>query len=173
MSDRPNPPQAARSADDRRADHEAIERLAAEVLPALVARLASSSLGEVEVREDAWRVRIRRPAGERRGSGRGSSGRGRDEGRHGDGGRSTEHRSVGQGLSAGVTPSGQAPPDSGASGPADGGTLPPLTSVSIEPGPTRDQGPLVAPAPAVGIFRLRSAPATDSPAWTCWACRRR
>jgi len=47
-----------------------IGRLADEMLPALIARLHSSSLGELEVRQDGWRVRLRRPAvnGDARGS---------------------------------------------------------------------------------------------------------
>jgi hypothetical protein len=38
----------------------ALGRLADEVLPALVARLEASRLGELEVRHDGWRVRLRR-----------------------------------------------------------------------------------------------------------------
>ena len=38
-----------------------IARLADEVVPTLIARLMSSSLGELEVRENGWRVRLRRP----------------------------------------------------------------------------------------------------------------
>ncbi len=39
-----------------------LSELADEVLPALIARLRSSRLGELEVRTDAWRVRLRREA---------------------------------------------------------------------------------------------------------------
>jgi acetyl-CoA carboxylase biotin carboxyl carrier protein len=35
-------------------------RLADEVVPALIKRLGSSELGELEVRQDGWRVRLRR-----------------------------------------------------------------------------------------------------------------
>ena len=49
--------------NDRSADHAAIERLTAELLPALIAKLGATGLGELEVREGAWRVRLRRPAG--------------------------------------------------------------------------------------------------------------
>lgn len=52
-----------RSDADRAADHAAIERLAEELLPALVAKLGATGLGELEVREGAWKVRLRRPAG--------------------------------------------------------------------------------------------------------------
>ncbi|MFN8619479.1 MAG: biotin/lipoyl-containing protein [Chloroflexota bacterium] len=51
MTDRPTSPPA---------DAAALAHLADEVLPALVARLDASSLGELEVRHDGWRVRLRR-----------------------------------------------------------------------------------------------------------------
>jgi acetyl-CoA carboxylase biotin carboxyl carrier protein len=41
-------------------DHQAIVRLADELLPLLIARLGASSLGELEIRRDGWRVRLRR-----------------------------------------------------------------------------------------------------------------
>lgn len=61
-----------RSAEARREDHAAIARLADDLLPALVAKLGASGLGELEVREGSWKVRIRMPErrGGRRGSGR-------------------------------------------------------------------------------------------------------
>jgi acetyl-CoA carboxylase biotin carboxyl carrier protein len=40
----------------------ALARLADEILPALIARLDVSELGELEVRHDGWRVRLRRAA---------------------------------------------------------------------------------------------------------------
>jgi biotin carboxyl carrier protein len=45
------------------ADHEAIGRLADELLPALIAKLTASGLGEIEVREAGWKARLRKPAG--------------------------------------------------------------------------------------------------------------
>lgn len=51
-----------RSAAERAADHAAIDRLADGLLPALVAKLGATGLGELEVREGEWRVRLRRPA---------------------------------------------------------------------------------------------------------------
>ena len=51
-----------RTVNERAADHAAIDRLADELLPALVAKLSATGLGEIEVREGPWRVRIRRPA---------------------------------------------------------------------------------------------------------------
>ena len=44
-------------------DHKEIARLADDLLPALIARLASSCLGEIEVRQGGWRARLRKPAG--------------------------------------------------------------------------------------------------------------
>ena len=35
---------------------------ATELLPALIAKLGATGLGELEVREGSWRVRLRRPA---------------------------------------------------------------------------------------------------------------
>ncbi len=43
-------------------DHAAINKLADDLLPALIARLSGSGLGEIEVREGAWKARLRKPA---------------------------------------------------------------------------------------------------------------
>jgi biotin carboxyl carrier protein len=45
----------------RTADHAAIGRLADELLPALIAKLGATGLGELEVREGDWKVRLRAP----------------------------------------------------------------------------------------------------------------
>jgi len=42
-------------------DRDTIARLAEEVVPMLIERLTKSQLGELEVRENGWRVRLRRP----------------------------------------------------------------------------------------------------------------
>ena len=52
----------ARRGQDRLDDHAAIDRLTDELLPALVAKLGANGLGELEVREGTWRVRLRMPA---------------------------------------------------------------------------------------------------------------
>ncbi len=52
-----------RTASQRAADHAGIDRLADALVPALVAKLGTASLGEVEIREGDWHVRVRRPAG--------------------------------------------------------------------------------------------------------------
>src|SRR5450759_4931046 len=43
-------------------DHAAIARLADDLLPALIAKLAASGLGEIEVRQGGWKARLRMPA---------------------------------------------------------------------------------------------------------------
>lgn len=53
---------AERSPAERAADHVAIDALTKGLLPALMAKLSATGLGELEVREGAWRVRLRRPA---------------------------------------------------------------------------------------------------------------
>jgi len=47
--------------DGREADHAEIGRLTEVLLPALIAKLSTTRLGELEVREGAWRIRLRRP----------------------------------------------------------------------------------------------------------------
>jgi biotin carboxyl carrier protein len=54
--------QSDESAAERAADHAAIDRLTDELLPALIAKLGATGLGELEVRQGGWRVRLRRPA---------------------------------------------------------------------------------------------------------------
>lgn len=51
-----------RSDAARAADHAAIADSIDELLPALIAKLGATGLAELEVREDALRVRLRRPA---------------------------------------------------------------------------------------------------------------
>src|SRR3954447_12115477 len=63
----PTPPRD-RTAAERQATHEGLARLSESLVPALVQKLNSSSLGELEVREGEWRIRLRRqhPAAVRR-----------------------------------------------------------------------------------------------------------
>ena len=65
----------ARSDAARRADHAGIAKLADDLLPALIAKLGSTNLGELEVREGDWQVRLRRPYGVGPGEGRRSGDR--------------------------------------------------------------------------------------------------
>ncbi len=55
------PDQAPRTPAQREADHAVIAQLSDALLPALVTRLGASALGELEVREGDWSVRLRRP----------------------------------------------------------------------------------------------------------------
>jgi biotin carboxyl carrier protein len=48
---------------ERLQDHAAIGRLTDDLLPALVAKLGASGLGEIEIREGAWKIRLRRALG--------------------------------------------------------------------------------------------------------------
>jgi biotin carboxyl carrier protein len=52
-----------RSAAARRADHAALARLSDTLVPALAAKLSASGLGEIEIHEGGWKVRLRRPTG--------------------------------------------------------------------------------------------------------------
>jgi acetyl-CoA carboxylase biotin carboxyl carrier protein len=52
-------PATATDTDARRT----IARLAVDTVPRLIERLARSELGELEVREDGWRIRLRKPNG--------------------------------------------------------------------------------------------------------------
>jgi len=54
---------ADRTPAQREADHAGLARLAETLVPALVQKLSSSGLGELEVREGSWRIRLRRPSG--------------------------------------------------------------------------------------------------------------
>jgi biotin carboxyl carrier protein len=51
------------SIDGHAADLAGIERLVDGLVPALVAKLGTLNVGELEVRQDGWRVRLQRPPG--------------------------------------------------------------------------------------------------------------
>jgi acetyl-CoA carboxylase biotin carboxyl carrier protein len=50
-----------RTPAQRKADHASLARLSETLVPALVAKLTGTGLGEVEVREGDWKIRVRRP----------------------------------------------------------------------------------------------------------------
>ena len=60
---RAEPRDDARDDAARAADHAGIDRLAGTLVPALIAKLGTLNVGELEVHEGDWRVRLRRPAG--------------------------------------------------------------------------------------------------------------
>jgi acetyl-CoA carboxylase biotin carboxyl carrier protein len=59
----PDPrPTGDRTPAQRQADHASLARLSESLVPALVQKLSASGLGELEVREGDWRIRLRRAA---------------------------------------------------------------------------------------------------------------
>ena len=57
----PSNPSGGRTPAQRQTDHASLARLSDTLVPALVQKLAASGLGELEVREGEWRIRLRRP----------------------------------------------------------------------------------------------------------------
>jgi biotin carboxyl carrier protein len=146
----PSQPEAGdpeRTAEERSADHAAIGRLSDELLPALIVKLGATGLGELEVREGAWRVRLRRPAD-------GAAPSAARERRPGD--RERAARAAGASTAAHhptLTPVG--PGRDGHDGrdgkPArDGREARDGRDASV-----RDDGRTVATSPAVGVFQPR------------------
>lgn len=145
-----------RTAEDRAADHAAIDHLANELLPALVAKLSGTGLGEIEVREGAWKVRIRRPAGDgpvpvRRATDRPSRAQPGHAG-HGHPPAGFEgHRSAREGRApVGHSTNGSSPPSLTPVGPG--------TDRAAESDPRTEPRPgrVVATSPAVGIYQPRA-----------------
>ena len=148
-------PSDARSEADRAADHAAIDRLTDDLLPALAAKLAATGLGEIEVREGAWKVRVRRPAGEgRTPSGRATDRPSRSQPGHAGHGHPPAgfegHRSAREGRGPVVH--------------STNGSTPPLAPVGpgTDSGDDRDPRPDVRPtrvtatSPAVGVYQPRA-----------------
>jgi biotin carboxyl carrier protein len=139
----------------RAADHAAIDQLADELLPALAAKLAATGLGEIEVREGAWKVRVRRPAGDgsvpvRRAADRASRAQPGHAG-HGHPPAGFEgHRSAreGRGPVAHST-NGSTPPNLVAVGPDADSSSATDAAMRGDPRPSR----AVATSPAVGVYQ--------------------
>jgi biotin carboxyl carrier protein len=53
---------STRSDASRQADHASLARLSETLVPALAAKLSASGLGELEIHEGDWRIRLRRPS---------------------------------------------------------------------------------------------------------------
>lgn len=138
----PEARQADRSAAERAADHAAIGRLTGELLPALIAKLGATGLGELEVREGAWRVRLRRP-------GDGTSGAASRERRPGERERAARSGAGQTGAhgQVGLTPVG--PGRDSHDRPRDRESR---DGRDVEGAP-RGDGRIVARSPAVGIFQ--------------------
>ncbi|MDQ3128624.1 MAG: hypothetical protein M3Q66_09260 [Chloroflexota bacterium] len=157
MTDQPRPP---RSADERIADHAAIDRLAEEFLPALIAKLGATGLGEIEVGEDAWTVRIRRPADATSGhAGRSNDRASRSQPGHAGHGHQPGgfegHRSARESKAIGG-PAGAASSATGASnGSSPGATDPAGGHGRGVDALGADSHRVVATSPAVGVFQPR------------------
>ena len=123
----------------RKADHAGIGRLTEELLPALIAKLGTTQLGELEVREGEWQVRLRRPFGTSPGEGR----------RTGDKPSRSQpgHEGHGHGRAA---PEGTRASKAGAGGAARGGAGP--TNGTGGPRDEPQKSRTIATSPAVGIF---------------------
>ena len=146
---------AAREGVSRDADLAGIDALIDRLVPALTAKLASTHLGELEVRERDWHIRLRRPPtagwnGElrRQGDRPGRAQPGHET--HGHPRAAVEaHRPQASGGSNGTGhASGAAAGAGGHVGAAAGG------SHGFAPRPSHeDDGRKVATSPAVGVFR--------------------
>ncbi len=129
-----------RSTEERAVDHAAIERLGEDLLPALIAKLGATGLGELEVREGDWRIRLRRPApvdGAPASTTRERRPADRDRSTRGTAGSASSHL-------APVGP-GREPAGRDASTSRDG-----------RDGTNRDTARIVAISPAVGVFQPRA-----------------
>lgn len=150
----------------RLADHAGIARLADELLPALIAKLSTTQLGELEVREGEWHIRLRRPYGVVPGEGRRATDKASrsqpgHEG-HGHGRAAVEgHRptrssggasassgaaSAGSGGASGIT-AGSGAASASSNGTGSGGR----PASSGDGGSDRSRS--IATSPAVGIFQ--------------------
>jgi biotin carboxyl carrier protein len=146
-----------RSEAARRADHAAIAKLTDDLLPALVAKLGSTNLGELEVREGGWQVRLRRPFGVGPGEGRRATDRPSrsqpgHEG-HGHGRAAPEHRGARgtSGSSSSGSPTGTTAGTGAASASASSNGTGHAGSGAAGDRPDRRR--TVATSPAVGIFQ--------------------
>ena len=151
---------AGRADADRRADHAGIARLTDGLLPALIAKLGSTQLGELEVREGDWQVRLRRPFGIAPGEGRRATDKPSraqpgHEG-HGHARAAPEGHRPGRGSSSatGPGPTGTtAGTGAAAAGQATNGTGAPRNPGSRESGDRAgDRSRTIATSPGVGIF---------------------
>jgi biotin carboxyl carrier protein len=155
-------PDKERSAEQRQLDHAAIDRLTDDLLPALVAKLGDSGLGEIEVREGTWRVRVRRPGGDGTGQTRRASDRASraQPGHAGHG-----HPPAGfEGHRSSKEP--REPRESRVSAGSQTNGSTPAGLIPVGPGAERPEAPpqddaaaierTVATSPAVGVYQPRS-----------------
>jgi biotin carboxyl carrier protein len=143
----------------RQADHESIDRLTEELLPALIAKLGSTHLGELEVREGDWHIRLRRPYGTAPGEGRRST----DKPSRSQPG----HEGHGHGRAAPEGYRGGRATGGGSGGPsgATAGTGAASASTNGTGGGEEralDKSRVIATSPAVGIFQPGSRAASGT-----------
>ncbi len=140
----------------RLADHAGIARLAEELLPALIAKLSTTQLGELEVREGDWQVRLRRPYGVGPGEGRrvtdkASRSQPGHEG-HGHGRAGVEGHRAGRGAGAG---------SGGSASDAKAATSATATSPAVgifNPGPRAISGTRVRTGDVLGTVNMLGIP---------------
>ena len=146
---------AAKRADAaaRKADHDGIARLTDELMPALIAKLGTTHLGELEVREGDWHIRLRRPYGTAPGEGRRST----DKPSRSQPG----HEGHGHGRAA---PEGHRGQRAGGASGATAGTGAASASSNGTGGDERvpDKSRAIATSPAVGIFTPGSRAASGT-----------
>lgn len=163
-----------RTARERAGDHAAIDRLADELVPALISKLGSTNLGEIEVREGAWRVRLRRPSPSgvnygRRASDRASRSQPGHEG-HGHAPAALEGHRAGRGSgsagAAGASGPGGASPTNGSQTPGLAAVGPGRGGDGRAAGEGRGDGASAdrsfATSPAVGVFQPAGSAATGA-----------
>ena len=177
-------PQRERSTTDRsdaarRADHAGIARLTEDLLPALLAKLGSTNLGELEVREGDWHVRLRRAFGVGPGEGRRATdrpsraqpgheghghGRAAPEGRGSRGSSSGSAGTGGGGGATGVTAgTGAASASTNGTGAPRGGSGSGATAAAGSGAAHgADRSRSIATSPAVGIFEPGSRAASGT-----------
>jgi biotin carboxyl carrier protein len=150
---RPAASVADRSNDQRRADHAAIDRLADDLVPALIAKLAATGLGEIEVGEGDWTVRVRRPGDPARHDRRSTDRASRAQPGHG---------SVHAGHAAGFEGHRSSRDPRPASGPSSNGVVPGAGPSGGPLDAELDAHRAVATSPAVGIFQPRNEARTGT-----------
>ncbi len=153
------------SDSSRLADHAGIARLTEELLPALIAKLSTTQLGELEVREGDWQIRLRRPYGIGPGEGRrvtdkASRSQPGHEG-HGHGRAGVEGhrggRAGGSGGSGGSSASGAAGGGS-QSGPSSSSTASSPAVGIFNPGPKATSGTRVRAGDILGTVNMLGIP---------------
>ena len=146
----------ARTPEERLGDHASIDRLVDDLLPALAAKLAATHLGEIEVREGGWKIRLRRPDDPVTG-GRRATDRARGQvGHEGHG----PARGVGD-PARGSRSTGPSAMATSAAGPNSSNGSGHVLALPVGPGRPTDEGRhrdadplrLVATSPAVGIYQ--------------------